>query len=90
MSYKKIIAIYLDVVKASLPLLSFSLDHDTSTFSIFTLLTSTLSHILINYTHIIKKGEIYQKPKSLVVWGRGDLTFLFKSCEIDKSQGRLV
>ena len=31
----------------------------------------------------------YQKPKSLVVW-IGDSSFLFKSCEIDKSQGRLV
>ena len=36
--------------------------------------------------------KLYQKPKSLVVWGRGDLTLLFlcKSCEIDKSPGRLV
>ena len=34
---------------------------------------------------------IYQKPKSLVVCeGRPDFSFLFKSCEIDKSQGRLV
>ena len=34
---------------------------------------------------------IYQKPKSLVVWeGRPDFSFLFKSCEIDRSQGRLV
>ena len=33
----------------------------------------------------------YQKPKSLVVWeGRPDFSFLFKSCEIDRSQGRLV
>ena len=44
-----------------------------------------------NVTHIIEKGEIYQKPKSLVVWeGRPDFSFLFKSCEIDRSQGRLV
>ena len=42
-------------------------------------------------THIIKKGEIYQKPKSLVVWeGRPDFSFLFKNCEIDRSHGRLV
>ena len=34
---------------------------------------------------------IYQKPKSLVVWeGRPNFSFLFKSCEIDRSQGRLV
>ena len=34
---------------------------------------------------------IYQKPKSLVMWeGRPDFSFLFKSCEIDRSQGRLV
>ena len=34
---------------------------------------------------------IYQKPKSLVVGeGRLDFSFLFDSCEIDRSQGRLV
>ena len=34
-------------------------------------------------THIIKKGEIYQKPKNSVVWeGRPNFSFLFKSCEI--------
>ena len=48
MPYKKIIAKYLGVAKASLPLLSFSFDYDTSTFSIFTLLTLKLSYILIN------------------------------------------
>ena len=47
MSYKKIITKYLGVVKGSLPLPSFSFDHDTSTFSKFTLLTFTLSYILI-------------------------------------------
>ena len=42
-------------------------------------------------THIIKKGEIYQKLKSLVVCeGRPDFYFLFKSCEINRSQGKLV
>ena len=47
--------------------------------------------IIVRHTHIIKKGETYQKPKSLVVWeGRPDFSFLFKSCEIDRSQGRLV
>ena len=42
---------------------------------------------------IIINGKIYilyQKPKSLVVLVGGDPTFLFKSCEIDKSQGRRI
>ena len=30
------------------------------------------------------------KTKKFACVGRGDLTFLFKSCEIDKSEGRLV
>ena len=31
------------------------------------------------HTHIIKKGEIYQKPKTLIVWvGRPDLPFFQK------------
>ena len=35
--------------------------------------------------------KIYQKPKRLFVWeGRPDFSFLFKSCEIDRSQGRLI
>ena len=43
------------------------------------------------HTCIYHMYIIYQKPKSLVVWeGRPDFSFLFKSCEIDKSQGRLV
>ena len=47
--------------------------------------------IIVRHTHIIKKGEIYQKPKALIVWvGRPEFPFLFKSCEIDKSQGRLT
>ena len=34
---------------------------------------------------------IYQKPESLVVWERRpDFSFLFKSCELDRSQGRIV
>ena len=33
---------------------------------------------------------IIPKTKKFGCVGRGDLTFLFKSCEIDKSQGRLV
>ena len=48
--------------------------------------------IIVRHTHIIKKGEIYQKPKSLVVWvGEPDFSFLFKRCEIelDSSQGDL-
>ena len=37
-------------------------------------------HIYAYNNNIIKKGEIYQKPKSLVVWeGRPDFSFLFKS-----------
>ena len=44
----------------------------------------------MRHTHIIKKGEIYQKPKSLVVWeGRPDFSFLFKSCEILEVRGDL-
>ena len=32
---------------------------------------------------MIKKGEIYQKPKSSVVWEeRPNFSFPFKSCEI--------
>ena len=47
--------------------------------------------IIVRQTHLIKKGEIYQKPKTLIVWvGRPDFPFLFKSYEIDRSQGRLV
>ena len=34
--------------------------------------------IIVMHTHIIKKGEVYQKPKSFVVWV-GDLTSLFFS-----------
>ena len=41
-------------------------------------------------THIIKKSEIIPKTKKCGCVGRGDLTFLFKSCEIDRSQGRHV
>ena len=40
-------------------------------------------------THIIKKGEIIPKTKKFGCVGRGDLTFFFKSGEIDRSQGRL-
>ena len=43
------------------------------------------------YIYIYIYIYIYQKAKSLVVWeGRPDFSFLFKSCEIDRSQGRLV
>ena len=34
---------------------------------------------IVIHSHIIKKGEIYQKPITLIVWGRGDLTLLFFS-----------
>ena len=76
MSDKKIIAKYLGVVKSSFPLPSFRFDHDTSTFSKFTLLTFTLSYTLIYWIHdncntevliYSKKVKFYQKPKSLVV-----------------------
>ena len=26
--------------------------------------------IIVRHTHIIKKGEIYQKPKTLMAWSR--------------------
>ena len=42
------------------------------------------------YNYIIKKGEIRPKTKKFGCVGRGDLTFLFKSCEIYESQGRLI
>ena len=41
-------------------------------------------------THVIKKGGIIPITKKFGYVGRGDLTFLFKSCEIDRSQGRLL
>ena len=37
-----------------------------------------------------QKGEIIPKTKKFGFIGMGDLTFLFKSCEIDRSQGRLL
>ena len=42
----------------------------------------------VRHTHTIKKGEIIPNTKKFGCVGRGDLTFLFKSCEIDRSQGR--
>ena len=45
--------------------------------------------ISLKHTHIIKKSEIIPRTKKFGCVGRGDLTLLFKSCEIDKSQGRL-
>ena len=61
-SYKKIIAKYMGVVKASLTHPAFSFHHDTTTiykhtlrifpiFSKFTLLTFTLFYILFNSIH---------------------------------------
>ena len=38
----------------------------------------------------ISLGSIIPKTKKFGCVGRGDLTFLFKSCEIDRSQGRLL
>ena len=45
---------------------------------------------MVRDAHIIKKGEIIPKTKKFGSVGRGDLTFLFKSCEIYESQGRLI
>ena len=45
---------------------------------------------MVRDAHIIKKGEITPKTKKFGCVGRGDLTFLFKSCEIYESQGRLI
>ena len=45
---------------------------------------------MVRDAHIIKKGEIMPKTKKFGCVGRGDLTFLFKSCEIYESQGRLI
>ena len=39
---------------------------------------------------IIKKGEIIPKTKKFGCVGRGDLTFLFKSCEIYDSQWKIT
>ena len=47
--------------------------------------------LILKHIHIIiKKGKIIPKTKKFGCVGRGDLTFLFKSCEIDRSQGRHV
>ena len=45
---------------------------------------------MVRDAHIIKKGEIIPKTKNFGCVGRGDLTFLFESCEIYESQGRLI
>ena len=46
--------------------------------------------LILRHTHIIKTGEIYQKPKNSVVWeGRPDFSFPFKSCEILEVRGDL-
>ena len=46
--------------------------------------------IMVRDAHIVKKGEIIPKTKKFGCVGRGDLTFLFKSCEKYESQGRLI
>ena len=46
-------------------------------------------YILYTYTYTYRYS-IIPKTKKFGCVGRGDLTFLFKSCELDKSQGRLV
>ena len=45
---------------------------------------------MVRDSHIIKKGEIIPKTKKFGCVGRGDLTFLFKSCEMYESQGKLI
>ena len=45
---------------------------------------------MVRDAHIIKKGEIIPNTKKFGCLGRGDLTFLFKSCEMYESQGRLI
>ena len=45
---------------------------------------------MVRDDNIIKKGEIIPKTKKFGCVGWGDLTFLFKSCEIYESQGRLI
>ena len=45
---------------------------------------------MVRDARIVKKGEIIPKTKKFGCVGRGDLTFLFKSCEMYESQGRLI
>ena len=45
---------------------------------------------MVRDAHIVKKGEIIPKIKKFGCVGRGNLTFLFKSCEMYESQGRLI
>ena len=45
---------------------------------------------MVRDAHIVKKGEIIPKTKKFGCVGRGDLPFLFKSCEMYESQGRLI
>ena len=45
---------------------------------------------MVRDAHIVKQGEIIPKTKKFGCVGRGDLTFLFKSCEMYESQGRLI
>ena len=92
-SYKKIIAKYMGVVKASLTHPAFSFHHDTTTSTryVFFLpfqnllsyplrfLTFYLIRFMIIATHIIKKSEILPKTKKFDCVGRGDLTLLFFS-----------
>ena len=56
-----------------------------------------VDELLVNYNVSMYSVLMYDiqyiyipKTKKFDCMGRGDLTFLFKSCEIDRSQGRLV
>ena len=45
---------------------------------------------MVRDAHIVKKGGIISKTKKFGCVGRGNQTFLFKSCEMYESQGRLI
>ena len=61
-------------------------------YTLYTIQTTvyTLHSIHITQYTLYSIYRIISKTKKFGCGVRGDLTFLFKSCEIDKSQGRLV
>ena len=61
----------------------------------FMLLSKRIIWKLYAYAAVTSYNKVLEisnlpKIKKFDCVGRGDLTFLFKSCEIDSSQGRLV
>ena len=52
--------------------------------------SQTLRHKFDLYIYLSIYLSIIPKTKKFGCVGRGDLTFLFKSCEIYESQGRLI